>query len=232
MSEQIYIIGDVHGCFKTLLALINKLPNGITSRICFVGDLVDRGMDSAKVVELIIQNKFECVMGNHERRLVLNADGLMQNDLLSDDAYDLAWYFKHGGFETFASYADKSDEYKRSHVEFLSNLPIFIEFDEFKTLDDRHLVISHSAVGKMWYLRNSPNHAQEFKAHVLSGRDDTHENIRIFNVFGHTPLNEPLITHFSANIDLGCGCGRKVMSARLCALEFPSMRIFTQDNIE
>ena len=33
--DNIYIIGDVHGCYKTLLALINKLPNKQSSKIVF-----------------------------------------------------------------------------------------------------------------------------------------------------------------------------------------------------
>lgn len=44
--ENIYIISDVHGCYKTLLALIDKLPNKKDSKIVFVGDLVDRGANS------------------------------------------------------------------------------------------------------------------------------------------------------------------------------------------
>ncbi|WXG20228.1 metallophosphoesterase [Campylobacter concisus] len=43
MSEQIYIIGDVHGCFNTLLELIKQFPNKEKSQICFVGDVIDRG---------------------------------------------------------------------------------------------------------------------------------------------------------------------------------------------
>ena len=44
--ENIYIISDVHGCYKTLLALIDKLLNKKDSKIVFVGDLVDRGANS------------------------------------------------------------------------------------------------------------------------------------------------------------------------------------------
>lgn len=36
-----YIIGDVHGCYDTLIALIKKLPE--KAEIIFLGDLIDRG---------------------------------------------------------------------------------------------------------------------------------------------------------------------------------------------
>lgn len=52
--EQIYIISDAHGSYKTLLVLIDKLPNKQNSEICFVGEVIDRGKNSCKVVELII----------------------------------------------------------------------------------------------------------------------------------------------------------------------------------
>lgn len=65
-NKQIYIIGDVHGCYKTLLALIDQFPNKQNSKIVFVGDLIDKGTNSCEVVEFIINNKYDCVMGNHE----------------------------------------------------------------------------------------------------------------------------------------------------------------------
>ena len=52
-EDQIYIIGDVHGCYKSLLALIEQFPNKQNSKIVFVGDLVDRGNDSYNVVQII-----------------------------------------------------------------------------------------------------------------------------------------------------------------------------------
>ncbi|WP_301368873.1 metallophosphoesterase [Aliarcobacter butzleri] len=41
--ENIYIISDVHGCYKTLLALIEQFPNKQNSKIVFVSDLIDKG---------------------------------------------------------------------------------------------------------------------------------------------------------------------------------------------
>ena len=39
--ENIYIIGDVHGCYRSLLALIEQLPRKFDSKICLVGDMID-----------------------------------------------------------------------------------------------------------------------------------------------------------------------------------------------
>ena len=52
--ENIYIISDIHGCYKTLLALIDQFPNKQNSKIVFVGDLIDRGKNSCEVVELLL----------------------------------------------------------------------------------------------------------------------------------------------------------------------------------
>jgi len=49
-NDSVYIIGDVHGCYTTLMQLIEQLPNKEKSHLIFVGDLIDRGKDSARVV--------------------------------------------------------------------------------------------------------------------------------------------------------------------------------------
>ena len=52
--KPIYLIGDVHGCYKTMIALIEKLPKD--AEICFLGDLIDRGQNSASVIQYVIDN--------------------------------------------------------------------------------------------------------------------------------------------------------------------------------
>ena len=53
----------------------------------------------------------------------------------------------------------------------------------------------------------------------------------IFNVYGHTPVCEAKFYSNSANIDTGCVYNQEGYD-KLCALEFPSMKIYTQKNVE
>ena len=227
MSEQIYIIGDVHGCFNTLLELIKQFPNKEKSQICFVGDVVDRGLFSCDVVELIMQNDYKMVMGNHERRLLNNKFEFLNNKV----PFDRSWFFGNGGEATYRSYLGQSVEFKQRHVDFLESRPVYLEFKDYKTQNGEHLVVSHSAVGNMWELRNDKYASEEFKRHLLSGRGDELQVSGIFNVYGHTPVREIKFYKNSADIDTGC-VFNEVGYDKLSALEFPSMKIYTQKNVE
>ena len=227
MSEQIYIIGDVHGCFNTLLELIKQFPNKEKSQICFVGDVVDRGLFSCDVVELIMQNDYKMVMGNHERRLLSNKFEFLNNKV----PFDRSWFFGNGGEATYRSYLGQSVEFKQRHVDFLESRPVYLEFKDYKTQNGEHLVVSHSAVGNMWELRNDKYASEEFRRHLLSGRGDELQVSGIFNVYGHTPVREIKFYKNSADIDTGC-VFNEVGYDKLSALEFPSMKIYTQKNVE
>ena len=227
MSEQIYIIGDVHGCFNTLLELIKQFPNKEKSQICFVGDVIDRGLFSCDVVELIMQNGYKMVMGNHERRLLSNKFEFLNNKV----PFDRSWFFGNGGEATYRSYLGQSVEFKQRHVDFLESRPVYLEFKDYKTQNGEHLVVSHSAVGNMWELRNDKYASEEFKRHLLSGRGDEMQVSGIFNVYGHTPVREVKFYKNSADIDTGC-VFNEVGFDKLSALEFPSMKIYTQRNVE
>ena len=241
--QNIYIIGDVHGCYRSLLALIEQLPHKFDSKICFVGDLIDRGPASADVVEFVRIRGYDAVMGNHEKRFVGNAKTALRcaktgkftssNDLYAFFSLDESWLFNNGGEATLASYYRHGGVKQcKEHLRFVSRLPIYLEYDLCDE-SGRALVVSHSAVGRAWGIRHDAERAKSFAAHVLSGRGDDSANDGIFNVYGHTPVKKPVIMEFSANIDLGCvykkHWGEK---ARLCALEFPSKRIFTQECID
>ena len=59
-----YVIGDVHGEYDVLLALVKKLP--ANAKLIFVGDLVNRGLQSRDVIRFVRKNAFAVVQGNHE----------------------------------------------------------------------------------------------------------------------------------------------------------------------
>jgi serine/threonine protein phosphatase 1 len=62
------IVGDVHGCFTKLRASLDAVgfDPGAGDRLFSVGDLVDRGPESADVLWWLEQPWFAAVRGNHE----------------------------------------------------------------------------------------------------------------------------------------------------------------------
>ena len=65
------VVGDVHGCFRTLDRVLTELRfDPVSDRLFGVGDLVGRGPHSAEAL-VWLETRFEAVvMGNHERPLL------------------------------------------------------------------------------------------------------------------------------------------------------------------
>jgi serine/threonine protein phosphatase 1 len=66
-----FVIGDLHGSFSALMNLLVNLEfNPAVDRIISVGDLVDRGPDSLKCLELLHEPWFHSVLSNHEQMML------------------------------------------------------------------------------------------------------------------------------------------------------------------
>lgn len=68
-----YVIGDVHGCYDEMMALLNKIETMDEEAVfIFVGDFIDRGSQVSKVLNWCFKNiskngKYRAVRGNHEQ---------------------------------------------------------------------------------------------------------------------------------------------------------------------
>jgi len=54
-----YIIGDIHGEYQKLLTLVEKLPKD--AKLIFVGDLIDRGLQSREVVAYLRKSNHQVI---------------------------------------------------------------------------------------------------------------------------------------------------------------------------
>jgi len=217
MLEGIWVIGDVHGEYNKLIELIKKLPSN--AQLCFVGDLIDRGKDSSKVVEYVMNNGYKCTLGNHE---------LMMIKAENDENHSVSWQ-RYGGHQTLQSYQDLSDEIWFKHIDFFKSLPYFLYFEI-----DGHkpLVVSHSYIHHLW----------RGKAHNYSKHDgkdilwrhmyekdlfDTYKECQndIFNIFGHSPVKESVITSTYAMIDTGAVYENEEGFGKLSAIHYPSLEV-------
>ncbi len=64
------IIGDVHGHYEGLMTLMEAISPGAGDQVYFLGDLIDRGPDSAHVVNFVKQSSYPCLLGNHEQLML------------------------------------------------------------------------------------------------------------------------------------------------------------------
>jgi hypothetical protein len=112
--QRTLIIGDVHGCLAELHALLSELrADPASDRIIFIGDLINKGPDSLGVYRLFKALGAEAILGNHELRLLLEADHPRQRRPLYDRMRD-----EFG--DLFPSLLDD-----------IARWPLFIETEEF-----------------------------------------------------------------------------------------------------
>ena len=234
MSKSICVIGDVHGCYRTLCALVKKLPKD--AEIVFVGDLIDRGDSSREVVDLVKSMGWKCVRGNHEQ-LMVDAKGGLEKSML-----DYLNWLACGGVATLASYMDPYGDFMKadfdSHIAWMENLPLYLEFPDIKNADGRSLLVSHSSASGVWHWDDARRKAMSAtweKALMWSRLQHINDIPGVYNIFGHTPLEQARVSKIHANVDTGCvfKSDLKVMKeSELTALQFPEMIIHSQINID
>ncbi len=76
MNSPYFVVGDVQGCFGELLDLLQAAGyDRARHRLAFVGDLINRGPDSRRVLELARTHEALVVVGNHEDALLAGQSG-------------------------------------------------------------------------------------------------------------------------------------------------------------
>jgi serine/threonine protein phosphatase 1 len=113
-GTRVYAIGDIHGRLDLLDALLAKIERDDAARapaesqVIFLGDLIDRGPQSAQVIERALRlhragSACRFLLGNHEE-VFLKA--------LGGDLKTLAFFTRIGGRETILSYGISEQEYR------------------------------------------------------------------------------------------------------------------------
>ncbi|MEL6834407.1 MAG: polynucleotide kinase-phosphatase [Bacteroidota bacterium] len=231
------IIGDVHGCFDELVALLEKMDYTVLSdtnsnsygydvqhpegrKVVFVGDLVDRGPASNKVLRLamsmVMNGQALCVPGNHDDKL---------RRYLQGNKVKIA----HGLAETIEQLQTEPEEFREAVKAFLRKLPYHIE------LDNGRLLVAHAGLQESMHGRVGGAVRSFCLYGQTSGEtDDQGLPVRYpwaqdyqgqaMVVYGHTPTENP--QWFNRTICLDTGC---VFGGKLTALRYPERELVAVD---
>ena len=70
-GHKVWAVGDIHGHLATFRALVHRLNLSSEDRIICLGDMIDRGPDSAGLIEFIRSDeRIICLKGNHEQMAI------------------------------------------------------------------------------------------------------------------------------------------------------------------
>jgi serine/threonine protein phosphatase 1 len=227
--KRTLVISDIHGeikLFERLLADVNY--NSSQDQLILLGDYVDRGPNSRKVLEKVIELKSDgafVLKGNHE--------DMMIKALTTDEEYSWKnWINRNGGRKTLESYGlnesefvvqdDEQfikpmlhDETLDRHLNFIQKLDHFIELEEY--------IFVHAGVHPIQPLEETDPYTfmwirEEFYS-AYSGQKTI--------VFGHTPamhLHGKHSIFFGKNRIIGID-GGAVFGGQLNCLELPSKEV-------
>lgn len=70
MNGRIIAIGDIHGCHQEFTELLDRVAPAKDDQLILLGDLINRGPDSSKVLEIARSRRALSLLGNHELRLL------------------------------------------------------------------------------------------------------------------------------------------------------------------
>lgn len=188
-------IGDVHGCADEFEELLNALELAEDDRVIQLGDLVNHGPDSSRVVELARIYKVESILGNHELRLLRyrkdgdkkklkDYDGRTLKQLTDQD-----WAYLEAMSETI--YDSKRDTVC-VHGGFLPGIPW--EHQDIDTITTIQVIDKKGRAAKRSDAPDAPPWADSWRGSP-------------FVVYGHTPRPNVLDRPGSIGIDTGCVYG-------------------------
>ena len=219
-----FVVGDLHGMFHALEVLMETVKfDTAIDRMFSVGDLVDRGPESKRVVAFLKQPWFHAIQGNHEQLLIQSKE--------SESIYK-SWTERAGGqWWITASDTERAEIYDR-----VSELPLAFQV----STDTGEIGIIHAdiPIGLTWQefikqLQGSvelQQHAQWSRLrHRYITASETVPKIDGIDlvVVGHSIVKKPIFTANLCYIDTGAAYIEHNIDSQLTLLQIhPQQQIF------
>lgn len=201
-------------------ALLEKLAPYRDRQFVFIGDYIDRGPDSRKVVDRLLElgKEIDCIFlrGNHEQMLL---------DAVNNDKQSL--WIMNGGQTTLDSYQISADsaDFPADHWEFYENTRMYYNTEDY--------FFVHAGLSPAKTIQQSLEDEREVKeflwerSHLNAMQTPWEKTV----VFGHTPRPDPLQKDRMIGIDTGCVYKQRGFGT-LTAVTLPEEEFIQQDCLD
>ncbi|HVR39706.1 MAG TPA: metallophosphoesterase [Thermoanaerobaculia bacterium] len=208
VDKRLIVIGDVHGCYDELVELLDRVKPRERDVVVSVGDMVRKGPDAAKCLDLWRERGYLAVAGNNEISLLAHATPILR----------------------FFAVEDRDVLRRSKLLKYIRSWPLAIDFE------NAGVAIVHGGFLPGMRVRESDIERERDIVHHLrwirrqNGRwkpvprakrkkrdrlwSDVWEGER-FVVYGHTPTREPRINDHALGLDTGCVYGGSLTAAIL-----------------
>ncbi len=219
-----FVVGDIHGMFSVMESLLERINfDPEKDRVFSVGDLIDRGPESYRVLEFLDQPWFFSIKGNHEKMLI-EAKHLKTTYR--------SWIENNGGqwWETIDEDTQHNIRQRLNQLAVLfeiqtnsgkvgiahADIPLHMPWDEIVQK------VHHDAEIRD-YMAWSRNRIKYIK---LTGETSAVEGVDLI-VLGHTPVKDPLHIANLYFIDTGASSFNDEKLGRLTLLQIhPHIEVF------
>lgn len=198
-ARNVYVVGDIHGCFSLLETELEKIGFDRTQdHLISVGDLVDRGPESERVLEFLDYPWFHAVQGNHDEWTAARSERREHR--------------KHGGKWFWKLFYNGNSELHYKIATALGNLPVLMEAH---LPDGKKIGIAHACYPfASW--RGAEDNADFFETEIKWGRrhlgaveaaykagNESYVDGIDHVYYGHTPMAKPFTSGNQSWIDTG-----------------------------
>jgi predicted phosphodiesterase len=207
MAGRTIVVGDIHGCYDELMALLEEAQFSEEDRVVAVGDLITKGPKNREVLELFMTDaRFTTVIGNHDLALRRRWNG-EDIDLSSAQKETHKWL--------------KSE--KDAYAAFFNRLPFMIDLGS-------HLVV-HAGLRPNVEL-HSQTTGDLTRIRTLGADRESDEGTPWYHayygdkivLFGHWPAPEPRRGKKAIGLDTGCVYGYNLTAYIIETDEFVAVK--------
>ena len=168
--RDIWIIGDIHGCLKSLQKLIEKISPSTETQILLCGDLINRGPRNIETLNFLIESNLNisAILGNHDLAFISYYHGIFNKAHCKDCFEELS-----------------KNPKAQKWVNWLRNLPLAF-FDE-------DFILVHAGLYPFWTIEENQSLAESL--HELLKGQDYVRNLRL--LWQQASSSEPSTTDLS-----------------------------------